>query len=94
MALVAVDAVVDIAIHLRVVKGAGIVAAMFMASCARELRIVARHQVACRALAIRIAMADGELRVLRVRESRCGDPTACIVASLTGCCEDAGILRR
>lgn len=46
MALIAIDAVVDIAIHPRVGKGVGIVGAMFMASCARELRIVARNLVA------------------------------------------------
>ena len=46
MAVVAVDAVIDIAIHPRVVKCVGIIAAMFMAVCARELRIVARNLVA------------------------------------------------
>jgi hypothetical protein len=94
MAVVAVDAVVDIAIHLRVVKGVRIVPAMFMTSCARELRVVARKQVARRALAIRIAMVDGERCVVRVSEPRCGDPTACAVTILTGCCEDTGIRRR
>ena len=93
MAVVAIDAVVDIAIHPRVVKSVGIIAAMFMAVCARELRIVARKQVARYALAIRIAMVDGERGVRRVIEPRCGDPTACTVAVLTGCCENAGIRR-
>ena len=91
MAVVAIDAVVDIATHLGMVKGVGIVGAMFMAVCAGEFRIVARNQVARRALAIRIAMADGERCVVRVIEPGCGYPTARAVAVLTGGCEDAGI---
>ena len=70
MALVAVNAVVHIPVHVRVLKIAGVVIAM--AARALEHRVVSTIDVARGALAVGVAMGDGELGVVRMRERRAG----------------------
>lgn len=94
VALVTRRATVDIPIHVWVLEVGGIVAAMFVTIRARELRVVSRNQVARRALAIRVAVIDGELRVIRVIEPRRGAPRARVVAARACRCEDRGIQPR
>lgn len=64
MALIAVDAVVDVAGNALVAEVIGIVSPV--AGRALENRIVVRVGMAGGANAVRIAMVDRELRVLRV----------------------------
>ena len=70
MALVAVHAVVHIPAHVRVPKIVGVVIAM--AARALEYRVVTTINVAGGALAVGIAMGDGELGVVGMRERRAG----------------------
>ena len=70
MALVAVDAVVHIPIHVLVVEVSGIVAAV--ATRALEYCVVAGINVAGSTHAVGVAMVDRELGVLRVIECRTG----------------------
>ena len=73
MALVTVNAVVHIPVHVRVAEVSGIVAAM--AGRALEYRIVVRVRMARGANTIGVAMVNRESRVLRVvkrRTSPCG----------------------
>ena len=68
MALITSRATVHIPIYVRVLEVRGVIAAMFVAIRARELRVVTRNQVAGRALAICVAMTGGKARVVAVRE--------------------------
>ena len=68
MALIAVDTVVHIPVHLRVAEVVGVVASV--ATCALKDGIVAGVDVAGRAHARCTAMVRGKLRVLRVVEGR------------------------
>ena len=68
MALVAINAVVHVPVYVRVPKVCCVVVAM--ASGALEDRIVIRIGVARGANAVGIAMGNGELGVIRVRECR------------------------
>ena len=70
MALVAVDAVVHIPIHVLVVEVSGVVAAV--ATRALEYCVVAGINVAGSTHAVGVAMVDRELCVLRVIECRTG----------------------
>ena len=70
VALVAVDAVVHIPVHVRVVEVSGVVAAM--TACALEYRVVVGINVAGSAHTVGVAMVDRELRVLRVIERGTG----------------------
>ena len=79
MALIAINAVIDIARNLVVLEIRGIIAAM--TAGALEHRIVIRIGVARRAQTVRIAVCDWELRVLRMVECR-PRPGGCIVAIL------------
>jgi len=79
MALIAVNAVVDVARDLLMAEVVGVIAAV--ASGALEDRIVARVRVARQAHAVGIAMVDGELRVLRMVE-RSIRPGSCVVTIL------------
>ena len=76
MALITIDAVVDIPADIRVVEIGRVIAAMFMASGACKDGIVVRTNVARGAHVIRIAVTCRERRVLRVIERspgpRCG----------------------
>lgn len=71
VALVAVDAVVDVPVDFGMVEVGGIVPAVTLG--ALEDRIVVRIGMASRAYAIRVAMGDREPGVLRVIERR-GSP--------------------
>ncbi len=79
MALVTIDTVVDIAANVRVLEISRVIAAM--ASGALEDGIVVRIDMARRAHAIRVAMGDWELCVLRMIESGAG-PGRGVVAGL------------
>ena len=79
MALVAIDAVIDVARHARVLEVRRIVTAM--ATRALEYGVVVGIDVARRAHSVRVAMVHGELRVLRVIEGRTG-PRRGVVAVL------------
>ena len=79
MALIAVDAVVDVARDGLMVEVVGVIAAV--ASGALEDRIVVGVCVARQAHAARVAMVDGELRVLGVVEGRVR-PGSCVVTIL------------
>jgi len=79
MALIAIDAVVDIAVHLRMTEVVGVVASV--TPRALKDRIVAGVDVAARAHAPGTAMAGWELRVLRVVERRV-QPISCVMAGL------------
>ena len=68
MALIAVDTVVHIPVHLRVAEVVGVVASV--ATCALKDGIVAGVDVAGRAHAHCTAMVRRKLRVLRVVEGR------------------------
>ena len=68
MALIAINAVVDIAGHIIVLEIRRVVSAM--AACALEYRVVIGIGVTCRADAVGIAVTSRELRVLRVVEAR------------------------
>ena len=70
MALITINAVVDITADIRVVEIGRVIAAMVMASGARKDGVVVRTNVARGAHVIRIAVIRRELRVLRVIESR------------------------
>ena len=90
MALVTIDAVVHVAVHVGVAKVRGVVAAM--ASRALEDGVVARTGVAGGAQAIGIAVVNGERRVLRMVESGPG-PAARVVAVLAGGGEELRLRR-
>ena len=68
VALVAIDAVVHIPVHLRVVEVRRVIATMALR--ALEDRVVVRICMASRAHAICVAVARRELRVLRMVERR------------------------
>jgi len=68
VALVTIDAVVHIPIHVAVMEVSGVVAAV--ASRALEYRVVVRIRMARGANAVGVAMVNRELRVLRVIERR------------------------
>ena len=96
MALIAVDAVVDVPVDSRVLEVVGVVSSV--ATRALKNRIVARIDVAGRAHIIRTAVVGWEPRVLRVVE-RGVRPTGCVMATLAGrreelwLCGMAGIAR-
>ena len=90
MALVAVDAVVDVARHLIVLEIVGVIAAM--AAGALEDRVVVRVRVARRTHAARIAVVRGELCVLRVIEGS-ASPRGGVVAGLARCGEELRLCR-
>ena len=79
MALITINAVVHISVHLGMTEIVGVVASM--ASRALKNRVVVRVDVARRANIIGTAMAGGELRVLRVIEGRVR-PARCVMAIL------------
>ena len=79
MALVAVDAVVDISRHVVVLEVVSVVSAM--AAGALENGVVVRVDMAGRANVVRTAMRGREGRVLRVIEE-CAGPGGCVVAVL------------
>ena len=70
MALVAVNAVVHIPIHVRVLEIVGVV--ITMAARALEYRVVSPINVTRGALAVGVAMGDEELGVVRMWERRSG----------------------
>lgn len=70
MALIAVDAVVDIPVHIVVVEVARVVVSV--AARALKDRVVVRVDVAGRADVIRVTVAGREGRVLRVIEGSAG----------------------
>ena len=74
MALVAVRAVVHIPVHVRVLEICGVVIAM--AAGALEHRVVSTINVAGGALTVGVAMGDGELGVVGMRERRSGPRAA------------------
>ena len=88
MALIAVNAVVDISGHVVVLEVIGVVAAM--ASGALEDGVVVRINVARRANIVRIAVAGRELSVLRVVKGRVG-PGCGVVTVLAGRREELGL---
>lgn len=90
MALVAVNAVVDISAHLRVLEVIRVVTAV--AARALEYGVVAGINVARGAHTVGVAMVDRELGVLRVIECRTS-PCGRVVAVLT-CCREELRLRR
>jgi len=91
--VVTVHAVVHIPVHIRVLEVVGVIAAM--AARALELRIVSADNVASRALAVCVAMVDGELRVLRVIKSRPGPiARAHAVAGPARCGREENAIRR
>lgn len=90
MALIAVDAVVDIARDPVVVEVVGVVVAV--ASRALKDGVVVRVNVASRAHVVRAAMACRERRVLCVVEGRAG-PTRGVMAVLAGCREELRLRR-
>ena len=73
MALVTVNAVVHIPVHVVVLEIVRVIVAM--AARALEDRVVTTVNVARRALAVCVSMGDWELRVLRVIEC-CSSPCA------------------
>lgn len=81
MALVAIDAVVDITRHLVVLEIVGVISSM--TAGALEDGVVVRVDVARRADIPGSAVAGGELRVLRVIEGGAG-PGCGVVATLAG----------
>lgn len=81
MALVTVDAVVHIPVHVIVVEVSGVVAAV--AARALEYGVVAGIDVARGAHAVGVAMVDRELRVLRMVKRR-ARPGSGVVTGLTG----------
>ena len=85
MALVAVDAVVDVPRHVVVMEVVRIVAPM--TSRALEHRVIVGVRVAGRANAVGVAVARGELRVLRMVEG-CSRPCSSVVAVLARCREE------
>ena len=76
MALITVNAVVDVPVHFVVLEIVRVVVAM--AAGALEDRVVTAINVARRALAVSVAMVDRETRVLRVIERR-SSPCGCRV---------------
>jgi hypothetical protein len=85
MALITVDAVVNVTRHVVVIEVGRIVAAM--AAGALEYRVIIRVGVAGRANVVGIAVTGWELRVLRVIERRTGPGTR-VVAVLARCREE------
>ena len=90
VALVAINAVVDIARHLIVLEVVRVVSAV--ASGALEHRIVIGVRVAGGAHSARIAVSDGEGRVLRMVEGR-ASPCCRVVARLARCREKLRLCR-
>ena len=90
MALIAVDAVVDVPRHPLVLEVCRIVAAM--AAGALEDRVVVGIDMAGLADAIGIAMVDGEPRVLTVVKSRTA-PGGGVVAILARCWKELWLCR-
>ena len=90
MALVAIDAVVDVPRHILVMEVGGVVSAM--ASRALEHRVVVGIRMASRANPVRIAVIHGELRVLRVIKRSAG-PCRRVVAGLAGSREELRLCR-
>jgi len=90
MALVAVDAVVDIARDVVVVEVVWVVPSV--ASRALKNRVVVRVSVTGGAYVIRAAMVSRERRVLRVVEGRAG-PTGRVMAVLARSREELGLCR-
>ena len=90
MALVAIDAVVDVAGNIVVLEVRGIVAAM--ATSALEDRVIVGIDVAGCAHPIGIAVIQRELRILRVIEGR-ARPGGCVVAVLTALREELWLRR-
>jgi len=94
MALVAVSAVVHIPVHVRVLKIVGVVIAM--AARALEHRVVSTVNVAGGALAVGVAMGDGELGVVRMRERRAGPRAGAYAVAGSALCnrEERGVRAR
>ena len=94
MAVVAINAVVHIPVHVRVLEVSGVVIAM--AARALEYRVVSTIRVACGAYAVCIAMAGGKLRVGGMRERRAGPIDRAHAVAGPALCgwEESGVLRR
>lgn len=80
MALITIDAVIYVARHIRVLEVSRVIAAV--AAGALKNRIVVGIDVACGTHAIRVAVIDGKIRVLRVIKSGVG-PRGGVMAILT-----------
>ena len=80
MALIAINAVVKVAAHVRVLEIVGVVVAM--APGALKDHKVAQSGVAGRTNPAGVAMAGGELRVIGVREGRIGPGVFCRVVAV------------
>ena len=94
MAVVAIDAVVHIPVHVRVLEVGGVVIAM--AARALEYRVVSTIRVACGAYAVCVAMTGGKLRVCGVRERPAGPVDRAHAVAGPALCgwEESGVLRR
>ena len=90
MALVAVDAVVDISRNVVVMEVVCVIAAM--AAGALENRVVVGVDMTRRTHATRVAMAGWKLRVLRMVKGR-ARPCGCVVAILAGRGEELRLRR-
>ena len=93
MAVVAINAVVHIPIHIRVLEIGGIIIAM--AARALEYRVVSTIRVARGAYAVCVAMAGGKLCVGGVRERRAGPIDRAHAVAGPALCgrEESGVLR-
>lgn len=94
--LVTRGAAVHIPIYIRVIEVRGVVAAMFVAIRACELRIVSRNQVTRRALPVGIAMTGWEPRVVAVGERPAGPVARAHAVARPALCnrEERGIRTR
>ena len=80
MALVAVHAVVHIPVHVRMREIVGVIVAM-AAGALKDQKVV-QSGVAARAGPARVAMVDGELGVIRVREGCVGPGVFCRIVAV------------
>ena len=92
MALIAVNAVVHIPIHVRVLEVAWVVVAM--ADRALEDRVVTSVNVASSALAVCVAVVGWESRVLRVIECGSSPCARSVAGRALRCREENSILPR
>ena len=94
MAVIAINAVVHIPVHVRVLEVGRVVIAM--AARALEYRVVSTIGVARGAYAVCVAMAGGKLRVGGVWERRAGpvDRAHAVTGSALCGWEESGVLRR
>ena len=94
MAVVAINAVVHIPVHVRVLEVGGVVIAV--TARALEYRVVSTIGVARGAYAVCVAMTGGKLRVGGVRERRAGPVDRAHAVTGSALCgrEESGVLRR